>query len=296
MTREIPPRLGFIGLGAMGGGMARNLLAAGYPVTAFDPDAARLAACVAAGATAATDNAAVVAAGRIVLLSLPSFETVDRIMMEEVFPYAQVDQTFINLGTTTVSASRRLAAAFAEQGATLLDAPVSGGSGGAAAGALHIFVGGARDQALACWPILEVLGDPARIVYCGPAGAGQIVKTVNQLAMGLVSGAYLEILSYGVKAGVDPAAIGQAVGGDSGWRAHFARHAERIAAGQGAEIEAKLGQLPYFLAEAAAAGIELPMAEALAAFVKEGEPVTIADGRPVPSYWRELIGDTEGRE
>ena len=289
-TSGAKPRLGFIGLGAMGGPMARNLMRAGYPLAAFDIDAERLAACVAAGAAAAENAEDAVRRADVVLTSLRSSAIFVEVAEQALVPSARAGQVFIDLGTTEAAQTRRLAAAFAARGAALLDAPVSGGPGGSASGTLRMFVGGDRAVADRLQPLLEVLGDPARIVYCGPSGCGQIVKGVNQLAMGLADAAYLEAIALGVRAGIDPEAIRVGVGGDDDWRGHFASLAKRVADGRGESVVVKFPELPYFLSEAAEQHVLLPLTRALYEFCTAGD-VSFRDnmGRPTVSFWRELL-------
>lgn len=281
--------VGLIGLGGMGGPMARNLVRAGYTLHGFDRDAARLAAAVDAGAIAAPDGAAVVARAALVLTSLPSSEAWVQMAEETLLPGARHGQIFIDLGTVTPPETRRLAAAFAARGAALLDAPVSGGPGGAERADLTMFVGGDWQIAERFRPLLEVLGGPSKITYCGESGAGQVAKGVNQLAMGLAAAAYLEAVAFGVRAGLDPRIVGAAVGGDEGWRGQVREVAERAASGRAEEIGVKFRELPYFLREAVERGFSLPLTDALYRFLEEGERVVIDDHRPAPSFWYELI-------
>ena len=196
-SEAVLPALGFIGLGAMGGPMARNLLAAGYALTGFDIDADRLDATVEAGAACGDSAADVVQRSEVVLTSLRSSAVWVEVAEAALVPNAREGQAFIDLGTVAPPETRRLAAAFAERGASLLDVPVSGGPGGSTSGTLRMFAGGDRAVYERCRPILEVLGDPERVVYMGPSGAGQVAKGVNQLAMGLADAAYLEAIALG---------------------------------------------------------------------------------------------------
>jgi len=286
---DTAPRLGFIGVGAMGGAMARNLLAAGYPLTAFDISGERLAAIVAAGAERAESAAEVARRCDIVLTSLRSSAIFVEVAQGELLPNARAGQAFIDLGTTAPPETRRLAAAFAARGATLLDVPVSGGPHGIETRTLRMFAGGDRAAFDRCRRLLEALGGPKHIVYCGPGGCGQIVKGVNQLAMGLGDAAYMEALAFGVRAGVDPEAIREAVGGDDGFRRHFAAIAGRVVEGKGESLWVKFPELPYFLAEAAEQGVPLPLAEALYTFLSAVEPRWRDNmARPTASFWHEL--------
>lgn len=287
--------VGFIGLGAMGGRIARNLRRAGYRVVGYDLDSARVAACTAAGVAAAGGPESVVDASEVVLTSLPSSDSFVSLAESVLLPRARAGHVFVDVGTVTPPDTRRLAAAFAERGATLIDAPVSGGPSGAELGALLVFAGGDPDAVERCRPILDVLGgNGGRITYCGPAGCGQVVKGVNQLAMGLGNAAFLEAISFGINAGVDPETIGAAVGGESGWRAIVAAMTRRIAAGKGDEIGVKFRELPYFLREAQEAGFPLPLTALLYHVCDRSERVVIDDNRPAPSFFRELTGGDAG--
>ena len=285
--------IGFIGVGAMGGPMARRLLAAGLSVCAFDTDAERLAACAESGVQLASDAAEVVARGEIVLLSLPSSEVFVRVAEQTLLPNARPGQIFVDCGTTTPTETRRLAQRLAERDAFLVDAPVSGGANGAERGVLRTFVGGDPEAVARVRPILETIGGAEGLTACGPSGAGQIVKGVNQLAMGLGAAAYLEAVAFGVRAGVDPAIIDQAVGGDGEhWRAIVRQTAQAVADGRGARIGVKFRELPYYLHAARELGFDLPLTDALYAFCDRGERVVTDDNRPAPSFWHELCAQT----
>jgi 3-hydroxyisobutyrate dehydrogenase-like beta-hydroxyacid dehydrogenase len=139
-------------------------------------------------------------------------------------------------------------------------------------------------------PLLEVIGGPDHLTYCGPSGAGQVIKGVNQLLMGLVDAAYLEALAYGVRGGVDAATVRQAVlwpGRERGSRGE--RIARRVVDGQAAQVGVKFRELPYFLRDAAERGVPLPLTQALYDFCDAGERVVIDDNRPAPAFWHELL-------
>ena len=291
------PTIGFIGLGNMGGRMAKNLHNAGYPLIGYDIDAAKCTALAATGATAGNDTSQVVENSDVVMTSLRSSDVFCSVAEQHLIPNAREDQVFIDLGTTEVEKTKELATAFAKKGATLIDAPVSGGPHGSETGTLRIFVGGDAAAVKKCRPILEVLGEPKYVVYCGPSGSGQIVKGVNQLAMGLGDAAFMEAMAYGVCAGVDPTAIREAVGMGDGWRGQFDRIAKRIIDGEGGTLVVKYPELPYFLAAAKAAGFEIPLTEALYEFCKN-ENYEMFDNmnRPSRSFWRTLTKDSEAEE
>lgn len=290
-------RIGFIGLGNMGGRMAKNLHNAGYPLIGYDIDAAKCTALAATGATAGQDAAEVIKNSDVVMTSLRSSDIFCSVAEQHLIPNARNGHIFIDLGTTEVEKTRDMATVFAEKGAAFVDAPVSGGPQGSETGTLRIFVGGDAATVERCRPILEVLGEPKYVVYCGPSGCGQIVKGVNQLAMGLGDAAFMEAMAFGVCAGVDPTAIREAVGMGDGWRGQFDRIAKRIIDGEGGTLVVKYPELPYFLAAAEASGFEIPLTEALYEFCKK-ENYEMFDNmnRPSRSFWRTLTKHSDSEQ
>lgn len=294
MTSQQLPRIGFIGLGNMGGRMAKNLHNAGYPLIGYDIDREKCEALTAAGASAGEDTTEVVKNSDVVMTSLRSSDVFCSVAEQHFIRNAREDQVFIDLGTTEVAKTRNLATALTEKGATLIDAPVSGGPHGSETGTLRIFVGGEASAVEKCRSVLEVLGEPKYVVYCGPSGSGQIVKGVNQLAMGLGAAAYMEAMAFGVCAGVDPVAIRNVVGMGSGWRGEFDRIAKRIIDGTGKKLVVKYPELPYFLEAAETAGFEIPLTEALYEFCKKGDYEMFDNmNRPSRSFWHELTKGSE---
>ena len=289
------PTIGFIGLGNMGGRMAKNLHSAGYPLIGYDIDVAKCEALAAIGATAGKRTTEVVRNSDVILTSLRSSDVFCSVAEQHFIPNAREGHVFIDLGTTEVEKTQDIATALDEKGATLIDAPVSGGPHGSETGTLRIFVGGDTAVVEKCRPILEVLGEPKYVVYCGPSGSGQIVKGVNQLAMGLGAAAYMEAMAFGVCAGVDPTAIREAVGMGDGWRGQFDSIAKRIIDGEGKRLVVKYPELPYFLAAAEAAGFEIPLTEALYEFCKNENYEMFGNmNRPSRSFWRTLTKDSDG--
>lgn len=285
-------RLGFIGLGSMGSAMCRRLLDAGQALTVYDlrPDAVQ--ALARQGAAAAGDVAELVAASDLVLTSLRSSAIWVEVAEDQILPAVRPGQVVIDLGTVTPPETRRLSDAFSAAGASLVDAPVSGGAGGAAAGTLHIFVGGDDAAVARAVPVLRHLGNPERIVHCGLAGAGQVVKGVNQLGMGLSVAAMAEAVAFGVGAGVDPAAIRQAVGGPEPFRQIIEAICRLVETGHAHPLDTKRPELPYFLREVRGSGRPLPLTEALVAFLADA-PESYVDnmGRPQPSLWAKLMDE-----
>lgn len=291
MNPSLEPVIGFLGLGVMGGPMARHLLAAGHRVHVFDLSPERLAAVVRAGGTPAGDAGAVVQAAEVVFTSLPTNEIFLAVAAQTLLPHARPAQVFVDLGTTIPHETRRFAAAFAAQGATLLDVPVSGGSTGAEKGRLRMFAGGDEAVFRRVRPLLATIGGDDRITYCGPSGCGQIAKGVNQLKSALGTAAMVEALAFAVRAGVPAETIAAAFGaGTPGEASGIVKYAQAIAANPDAHFGVKFRELPYYLSEAQAGGFSLPLTAALHSFCAQGARIVSDDGQPAPSFWRELIG------
>lgn len=280
--------LGFIGLGSMGNHMAANLVTAGYDVYVFDLDPSRVDALVKQGARAAESAKAAILQASVVLLSLPDSNIAVKVVEAEVLPNVQKGQIIIDMGTMTPPETRRLAGELSQKGAYLLDTPVAGGQPGAEKGMLHIFAGGDQEIFKKCLPLLEVLGDKEHITYGGESGNGQILKSVNQMTMGLLNAAYLESLAFGVLSGIDPATVSKAMNGDGAWRKAFCAIADKVVEGKGLDVGVKVGQFPYFLEEAAEKEFDLPLSKALYGFCENGEKVVMEVNRLSPSFWKEL--------
>jgi 3-hydroxyisobutyrate dehydrogenase-like beta-hydroxyacid dehydrogenase len=279
------PVLGFIGLGDMGGRMVKNLLRAGYTVHGYDLNPARTAPCEEAGMHAVRDGPDAARKGEVVMTSVPSSEAFVETAETVLLPNAREGQVFVELGTTVPLEIRRLAPLFEGKGARLLDVPVSGWITGAESGTLSMWAGGDEATFRRCLPILEVLGDPERIVYCGPSGSGQVIKGVHQLKSGLVNAACLEAVAFAVNSGLDVGLVRRVFGkpGDP-----IANVLNKIAEGKGDEVGVKFRELPYYLREAHVQAFPLPLTETLHDFCDEGERVVTDDNRPAPSFWREL--------
>jgi len=172
-------RIAFIGVGNMGGPMARNLMKAQHVVAAFDPVEAALAGIVEAGAAPAASAAAAVEGAEAIVTMVPAGPEVREVYAGSggVLAAAGPGTLLIDCSTIDVATAREVAAAAAARGLDMVDAPVSGGTGGAIAGALTFMVGGPAAAFERARPILEHMG--ARIVHCGAAGNGQAAKICN---------------------------------------------------------------------------------------------------------------------
>lgn len=202
-TNEVP-QIGFIGLGSMGSGMTRNLLAAGYSVTVFDVRADVTAEFAALGATAAATPAEVASQTDVVITMLPTPDVVSDVLNgpDGVLAGIADGGTWIDMSTSVPRVADDVRARTVRRNIAVLDAPVSGMSVGAARGTLQIFIGGNAVDVERWRPVFEAMGDPERILHVGPHGAGYATKLmINQLWFShLVATA--EVLAVGVRAGV----------------------------------------------------------------------------------------------
>lgn len=197
-------RIAFIGLGNMGGPMAANLVKAGHAVTGFDPAAATHAAARQAGVMLAASAIEAVAEAEIVLTMLPAGRHV-REVWGEIVPAALPDALLIDSSTIDVESARAVHALAAARGLMSLDAPVSGGVGGAGAGTLTFMVGGTPEAFARARPVLEAMGK--RIVPCGEAGAGQAAKICNNMILGISMIAVCEGFALAEKLGLSHQAL-----------------------------------------------------------------------------------------
>ena len=196
--------VGYIGLGNMGMPMARNLVAAKYPVVVHDIDSARVEALVADGAASAGSPAEVAAHASIVISSLPTARSVEDVVVGAggIIEGGREGQVHIDTSTIPPPVCERLGALLGDRGIDMLDAPVTGGKAGAAAGTLGIMVGGSRRAFERCRPVLDVLG--GTIQHFGEAvGSGMHAKLANQIMVGAHLAALAEALAYGKRAGLD---------------------------------------------------------------------------------------------
>jgi 3-hydroxyisobutyrate dehydrogenase len=209
-------KVGVIGLGNMGGGMASTLASKGFDVSGFDLSEAALAAATAKGVTPITDCNQLIQASDILILSLPKAEHVEAVCLGKggIIELGREGLIVIDTTTSTPEASRKVAAALGAVGIAFIDAPVSGGPKGAATGTMSMVIG-AEDADLArAMPVLE--GMSGTRVHVGQCGAGNVAKIANNMlaACHLISTA--EAVSMAAKAGVEPEKLLQGLNAGSG--------------------------------------------------------------------------------
>ena len=225
------PRIGVLGLGTMGGPMARRLAESGFAVTGYEPEAARAARAKADGVALASSPARVAEASDLVLSSLPDPATVRRAYLGDdgALAGARAGMTFIDLSTTDPESWREVASAAKARGVDCLDAPVSGGPADAGSGRLIFLVGGDAAVLERCRPVLGVLG--GEIHHIGALGAGQILKIVNNvMSVGNVAIA-AEAMVLGVRAGLDPQRLFEILSTSGGRSHHFLKRFPNVLAG-----------------------------------------------------------------
>jgi 3-hydroxyisobutyrate dehydrogenase len=212
----MPVTVGFIGLGYMGKPMARNLLKAGFPLSVHNRSQTAVDELVGEGATRAGSPKALAEQVDVVCSCLPGPADV-RIVYEGengVLAGARAGQILVDLSTIDPTTHQSIAARAAEIGAGYLDAPVSGGTGGARDGTLTIMVGGSAETLERAMPVLKAMGQ--RIYHVGPVGSGAAVKLINQMMAEICALGVTEGMVLGTKLGIDPTLLYEVVSNSSG--------------------------------------------------------------------------------
>lgn len=261
VKQDKPPIVGLIGLGVMGKPMGRNLLSGGYSLVVHDVVQRPVDELVGEGAVSAKSPRDVAEQCEILITMLPDSADVETVYLGSrgAFEALRTGWLAVDMSSIAPRVSRGLAARATARGADMLDAPVSGGDKGAIAGTLSIMVGGSEEAFLRASPILRLLG--TTIVHVGPAGAGQVVKVCNQVAVALSIEAAAEALVLGAKAGVDPAKIVEVLQGGLAATKVLEMRGENMLTGRydpGFRVRLHLKDLKNALELAREAGVILP--------------------------------------
>jgi 3-hydroxyisobutyrate dehydrogenase len=201
-------RIAFIGLGNMGSPMALNLLKASYQLTVFDLSKAAMTTLTDAGATAAGSAQLAVQDADIVISMLPASRHVENLYLGTptgepgILPYIAEGTLVIDCSTISAQSAQKVAMLAAQRGLSMIDAPVSGGTAGAAAGTLTFIVGGDISSLERARPILASMGK--NIFHAGASGAGQTAKICNNMLLGILMAGTAEAIALGVANGLDP--------------------------------------------------------------------------------------------
>jgi 3-hydroxyisobutyrate dehydrogenase len=255
-------KVGFIGLGTMGGSMAYNALQGGFELVVHDIRREAATPHLEAGATWADTPRQVAEACQVVFTSLPGPTEVEAVALGEdgLLQGMSQGKAYFDLSTSSPALIRRIHQTFATRGIQVLDAPVSGGPRGARTRNLAIWVGGDEEVYQQYKAVLDAIGDKA--YYVGPIGCGAIAKLVHNCAGYIIQCALAEVFTMGVKAGVEPLALWQAVRrGAQGRRGTFEGLAEHLLPGKfdPPDFALRLARKDVDLAVAVGREYEVPM-------------------------------------
>ncbi len=251
------PQITFLGTGLMGLPMAVNLLRAGFALSVWNRSSEKLAPLTSLGARAAANPADAVKGVDIVITMLLNGDVVDTVL-SEILPGLPPGCMLIDMSSIAPRMARAHATQLQRQNMAYLDAPVSGGTVGAAEASLAIMVGGTITNFNRALPVLSVLGRPTLV---GPNGAGQLAKLANQAVVAITIGAVAEALILAKGGGADAAAVRQAITGGFADSRILALHGARMLAGNftpGGTITTQIKDLRNILDEAAEIGLDLP--------------------------------------
>jgi 4-hydroxybutyrate dehydrogenase / sulfolactaldehyde 3-reductase len=194
--------VGFIGLGTMGGPMARNVMKKGHRLVVYDTHAPAVQALVEAGAKAAATPRGVAAASDVVITMLPDAPDVERVALgpDGIVEGIRSGAVYIDMSTIDPATTRKVGTAVAAKGAVMLDSPVGKTADAAVSGTLTLMVGGPAEVVARCRPVLDCMGTD--FFHCGELGAGQTIKLINNLLATCIAEATFEGLVTGTKAGL----------------------------------------------------------------------------------------------
>jgi 3-hydroxyisobutyrate dehydrogenase/2-hydroxy-3-oxopropionate reductase len=250
-------QVGFIGLGKMGRPMSERLLKAGFALHVFNRSRGPVDALVAQGARAADSLAQVAERAEVILTALPTPAIVEEVYAQ-LAQVARAGQIYVDHSTVSQGTNRRCAKLLSARGAAFLDAPISGGPAGAQAGTLTVMAGGEQTAFDRVLPLFQAFGKNIRL--CGPVGAGQAVKLVNQLLVGVHTAAIAEAAVFGVKLGADPQTLLDLIGTSFGGSTMMTRNLPRFISREfegATPVDIVLKDLGVIHDEAKAAGVPL---------------------------------------
>ena len=229
----MPETIGFIGLGVMGKPMAKNLIKAGCSLVVHNRSRSAVDELVAAGAQPGATPADIARRSTIVITMVPDTPDVQRVLTgaDGVLSAVQRGAVVVDMSSISPTVTQQLAREVAAHGASMLDAPVSGGEIGAINASLSIMVGGDEAAFARVLPVLQAMGNKDRIVHIGPSGAGQVCKICNQIAIGGALAGVSEAFALAKKAGVDAARVRQALLGGFAASRVLEVHGERMLTG-----------------------------------------------------------------
>ncbi len=281
--------IGIIGLGQMGGGISSNLVKAGYNIIGYDKRKSAVSKLIDVGGKSAESADEIVDRCEIIITCIEGKDSVN-LADTILIPKSRCGQIYIDHSTVPAPQTRRIGQSFIEKGCKYLDAPISGGKMGAETGSLRIFVGGERSTFEQCLELFQVIGNPEKIVYCGPIGMGQVAKVVQQLTKRFPDLARLEVMVFGLRSGLDEEILLRALDVKPDSDDPYAWLYRCLKDGTIKDLSFAYAEWEYYLEEVRAKGFRMPMLEAMFEFCKNAEKTTAdALGRPEPSIWNELM-------
>ncbi|MCZ7532696.1 MAG: NAD(P)-dependent oxidoreductase [Acidimicrobiia bacterium] len=256
------PRIAFLGLGKMGVPMATNVARAGYEVTSWNRTYKNVESLSSVGASIAREAADAVSGADIIITMLKTDTAVREALFNEgVAEAARPGAIVIDMSSISPDAAIEYSDKLRTFGVSWLDAPVSGGTLGAAAGTLSIMVGGEPDTYARCLKVLKTMGRPT---YIGPAGAGQVAKIANQIIVATTIGGVAEALLLTIAAGLDPEIVRKALAGGFADSRILEEHGRRMIDRNftpGGSVDVQLKDLNIALAKARELRLLLPLTE-----------------------------------
>lgn len=253
-------KIAFLGTGLMGDPMVRRLLQAGYSVTVWNRTHSKAQQLLAAGANAPALLLDAVAGAQIVISMLEAGPIVAHVM-QDALPAMDASTLWVDMSSTKQSEAQQFHATLRAAGHSFIDAPVSGGVGGAQAGSLAIMAGGSAEDYDKVVAILTAMGRPTLV---GPAGSGQVAKLCNQLIVGATLNIVAEALLLAQAAGADAAAVRTAIRGGFAESRILEVHGQRMLERNfvaGGQVKSQIKDMHNILAAAEAANISLPVTQ-----------------------------------
>jgi len=291
--------VGFIGLGNMGGPMALNLVKAGFALVVHDIDPARLEPLVAAGATVEASPAAVAAKCHRTICMVETTAQAESVILGDhgIAQSAKQGDVVLCMSTIDPLAARRFAEHLAAKGVAMLDAPVSGGTHGAAAGTLSVIAGGAAETFAASEDLFRAMGK--NVFHVGDLGHGLAMKLINNMLGQIATVAIAEALVFGKKAGLDPRKIFEVVSVSTGNSVQFQNRVPRMLARNftpGGTIDISYKDQELETGFAKALGVPLLMANLSQQIYQMGRAAGLnkEDGSAIVKVFERMAGVTIG--
>jgi 3-hydroxyisobutyrate dehydrogenase len=282
------PNVGLIGAGTMGAPIASRLIDAKFVLMVYDKIAVRTAEMKRAGASSSGSLMSLVQKNDIILMCLPRSEAAVTVIEKDLPAILLKEKIIVDLGTTDLAETRRLSKFLKLRNAHFLDAPVAGGPRDVMKGRANIFCGGKREVFDRCHRLFQAITGIGTVTHCGPAGSGQIVKGVFDMATGLARAAIVESVAYGIGQGMERDQLWEALSNTLPQGIDAEKILALMSMKGGEAVPVHIRELPHFVKAAQEAGQELPLTSALVNFLRNAPASVIEYGHSVPSFWNEL--------